>query len=315
MVVPTYNRAELLRLCLDSLVGQTMPASRWEAIVVDNGSTDGTSAVITDFADKHDHFHLVTENEPGMSHALNAGVRQARSGVVAFFDDEARAEPDGLEKIAASFATVHPKPVAVGGDVLPLFEHPPPKWFSDSYETFSLGPGSGLVQSSWGCYGIPGANLAIAKSALVELGGFSDRLARGRQVAVGCDTDMLLRVFNAYSRVWHDSEILVHHWVPSRKMTISHQLWRNYRSGVATSKLENTSIVSRRTLSFLLRPLSRVMSRSLSSPKRPHPAAADGAVDTGDTVRDGKTPFSRTLVWNGTKIANRMGRLRGATWF
>ncbi|HEX6608456.1 MAG TPA: glycosyltransferase, partial [Chloroflexia bacterium] len=50
VVIPTYNRAELLRAALESVQAQTAPVA--EVVVVDDGSTDDTAAVVAEFADR-----------------------------------------------------------------------------------------------------------------------------------------------------------------------------------------------------------------------------------------------------------------------
>lgn len=87
VVIPTYNRADLLRSCLDSLAGQTLPAERFEVVVVDDGSTDATQAVCQQASARMSlqYFHI--ENS-GISAAKNLGLFAASAPIVFFFDDD-----------------------------------------------------------------------------------------------------------------------------------------------------------------------------------------------------------------------------------
>src|SRR5437867_1570833 len=129
VIVCTYNRAALLASCLESLVAQTLAAERYEIIVVDNGSTDRTQAVACDFAQCYGTVKVVLEPRLGVSHARNTGIRHAQADYLAFIDDDARALPDWVERILAAFAETDPPPFVVGGQIMPLYEHPPPTWF------------------------------------------------------------------------------------------------------------------------------------------------------------------------------------------
>src|SRR5436309_14039689 len=77
VVVPTCNRATLLRACLESLVEQDFPTERYEIIVVDNGSVDDTPKVVAVIRGRIDHPRLSYLRLEGrrLTTARNAGVR------------------------------------------------------------------------------------------------------------------------------------------------------------------------------------------------------------------------------------------------
>ena len=85
VVVPTYNRAEVLDRCLGALAGQAPD----EVIVVDDGSTDDTRVVLA----RHPWAGVVRQYNQGRSAAKNAGVQAARGDVVLFMDDDVIATP------------------------------------------------------------------------------------------------------------------------------------------------------------------------------------------------------------------------------
>lgn len=97
VVIPTYNRSDMLRQTLHSLTRQNMPADRFEVIVSDDGSSDDTAAIAQSFSDKLRlayHFQEDLGNRAGV--ARNAGARLASAPVLVFLDAGAIAGPDFL---------------------------------------------------------------------------------------------------------------------------------------------------------------------------------------------------------------------------
>ena len=101
VVVPVYNRAHLIRRCLDSIYAQTYrPVS---VIVVDNASSDSTSDVVEDWTDSHveDGFsiHLLNEDRRGAAYARQTGLEHTATNKVMFFDSDDRMLPDTIRCI------------------------------------------------------------------------------------------------------------------------------------------------------------------------------------------------------------------------
>ena len=82
VIIPCYNHAHYLPVALNSVLAQT--CTDWEAIIVDDGSTDNTRAVAAQFTDPRIHY-LHQENQ-GLSAARNAGIRAAQGPYLAFLD-------------------------------------------------------------------------------------------------------------------------------------------------------------------------------------------------------------------------------------
>ncbi len=89
IVIPTYNRADILKECLEHLARQTCAREEFEVIVVNDGGSDSTAQVVSEFEKQH----LMTlryfekENE-GQGIARNFGVQQAKGEIVAFIGDD-----------------------------------------------------------------------------------------------------------------------------------------------------------------------------------------------------------------------------------
>lgn len=95
VVVPTYNRADLVSDTLESVAAQTF--TDWECIVVDDGSTDGTRAVVEQFVARDSRFRYVWQENASASAARNHGLRLARGEFVTFLDSDDLFVPDKLE--------------------------------------------------------------------------------------------------------------------------------------------------------------------------------------------------------------------------
>jgi glycosyltransferase involved in cell wall biosynthesis len=106
IAVCTRNRVAKLPNLLDSLARMEVPQGvDWELIVVDNGSTDATAAVLQDFAARRVlPIRCGFEPRPGLSTARNHALNLARGEVIAFTDDDCCVAKDWLAVLARTFA-------------------------------------------------------------------------------------------------------------------------------------------------------------------------------------------------------------------
>ncbi|MEU4242503.1 glycosyltransferase family A protein [Actinoplanes sp. NPDC026619] len=99
VVVPVYNEEQFLRACLDAVFGQDEPVH--EVIVVDNGSTDGTLAVLGEYAGR---VTLLHEPRQGVQHARNTGLGAAGGDVIGRIDGDTRLSPGWSRAVRETFA-------------------------------------------------------------------------------------------------------------------------------------------------------------------------------------------------------------------
>ncbi len=95
VVIPTYNQAELLRECLQSLTEQSLSHDRYEVVVVDDGSTDGTQAALAQFGPPVRTIRFPANR--GRSAARNAGIRDARAPLIVLVDSDILVRRDFLD--------------------------------------------------------------------------------------------------------------------------------------------------------------------------------------------------------------------------
>lgn len=107
VVMPTYNRADLLPRALDSLLNQTF--KNFEIVVVDDASTDETAKLLKEYQKKSKKIKVVTHNtNQGVSQSRNDGNKHAKGKYIAIIDSDDYARPDFLEK-TVSFMEKHPE--------------------------------------------------------------------------------------------------------------------------------------------------------------------------------------------------------------
>src|SRR5689334_23375145 len=100
VVVPVYNVERYLDECLASLAAQHV--EDFEAILVDDGSTDGSAAIARRHAGRDPRFRLVSQGNAGLGAARNAGVELARGEFLAFLDSDDKVPADGYARMLAS---------------------------------------------------------------------------------------------------------------------------------------------------------------------------------------------------------------------
>lgn len=95
IIVPVYNVASWLRECLDSIKNQTF--GDWEAICVDDGSTDGSPAILDEYAARDSRFRVIHKSNGGVSSARNAALDVARGDWLMFLDGDDCYRKDALQ--------------------------------------------------------------------------------------------------------------------------------------------------------------------------------------------------------------------------
>jgi glycosyltransferase involved in cell wall biosynthesis len=100
IVCATYNRANVLPRAVQSVLAQTF--SNWELLVVDDGSTDGTPALMTEYRDDRRIQYLRFEANRGVGVARNQGIKQANASWVTMLDSDNALPPDALKLMAVA---------------------------------------------------------------------------------------------------------------------------------------------------------------------------------------------------------------------
>lgn len=96
IIIPVYNVAPYLRECLDSVLAQTF--TDWEAICIDDGSTDGSGAILDEYAARDSRFRIIHQPNAGVSVARNKGLDVAKGEWIWFVDSDDMIKPHALDR-------------------------------------------------------------------------------------------------------------------------------------------------------------------------------------------------------------------------
>lgn len=180
VVIPTYNYGRFIKETINSVLDQTCPPS--EIIVVDDGSTDETAAVVGGFVEA---VRYIRQDNAGVCAARNRGVSESNSDLIAFLDADDTWEPSNLEKQVARFES---------DEALGLVHCGMREFDSETGETIRLymeggeeGVADNLLLWEGPVIVGPGA-VTVTRKAFDRVGGFDARMK------VGEDWDFCYRV-------------------------------------------------------------------------------------------------------------------------
>jgi glycosyltransferase involved in cell wall biosynthesis len=221
VVLCTYNRSEDLAKALTSAMALALPETvEWELLVVDNNSKDKTREVAEEFRRRPgSRIRYVFEPHQGKSHALNAGIREARGAIVAFMDDDVKVDPHWLQNVLVSMQDAGC--AGMGGRVFAEWNRPAPRWLAPN-AWYASGP---LVQFDRGdapcdLHEAPiGTNMAFRKSMFEKYGDFQVELGpRPGSEIRGEDSEFGDRLLKAGERLRYEPSAIVYHPVPENRL-------------------------------------------------------------------------------------------------
>jgi glycosyltransferase involved in cell wall biosynthesis len=183
VVIPTYNRKARLERVLEALARQSVPASTFEAVVVDDGSNDGTADALAGIKQPYAlrSFH---QQNGGPARARNRGLQEAQAEVVLFLDDDVMPGPS----LIAEHLQSHDReamPLVVMGPLssLPSYDQPWVAWEQAKIELQYQGMRGGEYQPSFRQFWT--GNASVGRAHLLEVGGFNHAYSRGEDIELG----------------------------------------------------------------------------------------------------------------------------------
>jgi cellulose synthase/poly-beta-1,6-N-acetylglucosamine synthase-like glycosyltransferase len=213
VIVPAYNAAAWLPRTLASLAAQEYPTSRYEVILVDDGSLDATSEVARRFAASWPGtMRVLKKANGGPGSARNWGVADSHSEMVAFLDADCAATPDWLRSLVTPLA--ESDAAGIGG---PIIGASPMGWVATYLD--ATGFYRQRVRHGQVDYLLTG-NAAFRRAALQAVGGFKEH-------AWAEDADLSFRLRAAgYSLLVTEHGRVVHYGAPSTVRALARELYR-----------------------------------------------------------------------------------------
>jgi glycosyltransferase involved in cell wall biosynthesis len=233
--VPAYNAAQFLPAALDSLLAQTHPA--WEAIIVDDGSSDETPQIAASYAKRDSRFRLITQPNAGVGAARNRGIQEARGEFIAPLDADDIWQPTKLERQIENLENCGPEwgfcyCWSFSIDEEGHFSYPLKNWPLEGRVFHSL-----IYRNIIGNASVP----LIRTAAFREVGGYRTR--DQQKGAQGCeDWELTLRLAEKYL-VTEVPDYLVGYRATHRSMSgNTARMARSYEYSVATLLRRNPTI-------------------------------------------------------------------------
>jgi glycosyltransferase involved in cell wall biosynthesis len=223
VLIPTYNRAELLTRTLESLLHATPPAATTVTVTVcDNKSTDETRAVVTRYQPQFGgRLRYIYEPNPGRSWALNTAIAATDGDLVSMIDDDEEIDPSWFCCIEGAFQDADTD--FIGGPYVPRWTMPPPEWMPSGYGAVIGRVDSGSEIRQYGpAFGgmLMGGNAVIRRSVLARVGPYRTDLGRTATRLMSCeDEDMFKRLLASGARGFYRPDLIIHHYVAPERVT------------------------------------------------------------------------------------------------
>jgi len=157
VIVPTYNRLELLKNQVKALLHQTISKEDYEILIVNDGSSDGTKDFLQGISRKHANLTAIHTQNGGPARARNTALGQAKGEIIAFTDDDCEVAPNWLETILAEL-----KGKLVGLQGLT---------YTDKANVTPL---THQIDNETGHNSVPTCNAAYYRELLYQVGGFDE---------------------------------------------------------------------------------------------------------------------------------------------
>lgn len=244
VAVCTYNRADVLPKCLESLAHQTASSELFEVLIIDNNSTDDTKKIALDFCGKHSNFKYIFEEKQGLSHARNRAIEEARGEYLTYIDDDAIADKEWIEKIGSVIQN-NKDIVAFGGPIYPWYNKEKPKWFKDEFATHSYGKEHFQLTEKNCPFGLSGSNMIFKKEILNKYNGFSAEYGmNGDKIAFGEESFLFNKMLKNNENIQYFPEIFVYHLVSEKSYSLKDAFKRSIQNGKAIAQIRGSKLLS-----------------------------------------------------------------------
>jgi len=220
LLICTYNRDKYLPEALQSIRQQTLDANLFEALIIDNNSTDNTAEIATKFINDNPSLNIkyLFEKNKGLSFARNRGLMEADAEILCYVDDDAILSPDYLTQMS-DFFKKNPDAVGVGGRVIPRYENNrEPRWMSKYLNGFigKVEHGNTIKKFSNEMKYPAGCNMTYTKQVLTKAGGFNNDLTFRSD-----DKYIFYKVKELSDEIYYVPKTYVYHYIDNKRLELN----------------------------------------------------------------------------------------------
>lgn len=275
VLICTHDREQLLGKALAALDAADRPPEGVQLLVVANACRDGTHAMLEARArDPQGRLPLQWVAEPvaGKSHALNTGLAHVKTPLVAFVDDDQRAERGYLNAICDA-ARAMPEAALICGSLTPDWTGEEPAWVHTKgpyrvyplpVPNFDLGPEPRLLGPDGP---IPsGGNFAVRREWIDRVGPFSTELGpRGHDLGGAEDSEWLDRALALGARLYYTPAMRQRHFVESDRLSLTYLMRKACKRTEANVVLHGGTLAGRGVPLYVYRKLAGYALNALTS--------------------------------------------------
>jgi glycosyltransferase involved in cell wall biosynthesis len=232
VIITTFNRANIIPVCLDSLVNQNYPKDDYEIIIVNNNSSDNTEEVVEKyierFPDVNIKYYFIPR--PGQVYARQIGILAAKNEILSFTDDDGILCPDWLSEIKNVFQK-NDKAAGVAGKIEIKWDETPPEWIYEYEKQLGKLDYGDEIKYETGMY-MNAGNLSIKKDILIEVGGFNPEMV-GEWLLGDGESGLWLRLKKKnYLIGWAPKALMQHYQIARKNATIEDIRRRFMNNGI-----------------------------------------------------------------------------------
>jgi len=227
IIIPTYNRAGMLPLTLDSFLAQSYPNERYEIIVADNNSTDRTNDIIQTYCSRFGQMKTLFEGRQGVHYARNSAAKLAKGDILYYTDDDMVADKHLLKEIVKVF-DLDPDIGSATGMIIGKFDVDPPKWVKKYLINGYLSLTDAQIKDDlivtsedivFSCH------QAIRRDVFFSAGGFNPENVAGTWIGDG-ETGLNMKIKNHGYKFAYTSKSIIYHMIPKERMTFKYLIKR-----------------------------------------------------------------------------------------
>jgi glycosyltransferase involved in cell wall biosynthesis len=225
IIIPTFNRAELLKKTIHTFLNLNYPKSKYEIIISDNNSKDNTKYIVEKFKKRHSKIKYIFIKSQGVHHARNYATKFAKGDILYFTDDDMIATKNALLELVKIFNLDEKIGVATGL-ILPKFETSAPKWIKKYLINFWLSLTDSKIKKkkiiiSNDDFGIFSCHQAIRKDIFFRSGGFNPENTAGIWMGDG-ETGLNIKIKKLGYKFAYTKKSVIFHFITKSRLNFNY---------------------------------------------------------------------------------------------